>query len=110
MPSLRERFLTKVYQHDSGCWLWTATLAGAGYGQIRLAGRGSPMVYAHRVAYELFLGEIPPGHEIDHRCRVKACVNPDHLEAVTHGENIRRTWPFREPQNPARRAAAWRTA
>lgn len=48
------------------------------------------MLSAHRVAYELTRGPIPAGMEIDHLCRVRSCVNPDHLEAVTRGENLRR--------------------
>lgn len=45
---------------------------------------------AHRVAYELWVGPIPEGMELDHRCKVRACINPAHLEPVTHAENMRR--------------------
>jgi hypothetical protein len=58
-----------------------------GYGQIK---DGKGMVYAHRYAYELLVGPIPPGTELDHLCRVRHCVNPAHLEAVAHRDNLLR--------------------
>ena len=81
-----ERFWPKVNKTDS-CWLWTASKSSDGYGGFRLAGK---MVRAHRFAYELLVGPIPDGLELDHLCRVRECVNPKHLEAVTLQENIRR--------------------
>lgn len=72
--------------------------AGKSYGQIRLAGKGSPMVYVHRVAHELAIGPIPEGYEVDHLCRVPRCVRPDHLEAVTPKENCLRR-PQRKPMD-----------
>jgi hypothetical protein len=72
---------------NSGCWLWTAGLNGEGYGAINVAGQIRP---AHRVAYELFRGPIPEGLTLDHLCRVRCCVNPDHLEPVTRKENTLR--------------------
>lgn len=82
-----ERFLAKVEKGD--CWVWTGSRVPRGYGRLRLS---SPrrMVYAHRWAYEWFIGPIPEGMEIDHLCRNPSCVNPDHLEAVTHRENVHR--------------------
>lgn len=59
-----------------------------GYVQVRVGGR---KFYAHRLAYEAFYGPIPEGLHIDHLCNVRACCNPEHLEAVTSGENNRRT-------------------
>ena len=73
----------------AGCWEWGGARSKAGYGQIRSGGRGV-LLYAHRVAYELARGPIPPGLVIDHLCRNRGCVNPDHLEVVTNGENLLR--------------------
>lgn len=70
------------------CWEWTAyRMPTTGYGQVRTP-RGT--AYAHRVVYEIYKGEIPEGLHIDHLCRNRGCVNPDHLEAVSCLENIRR--------------------
>lgn len=92
--TLQERFSDKVRKTDT-CWVWTGAGAGRYYGQIRLGGKGTPMVYVHRLAYEFVNGPIPEGHEIDHLCRVGRCVRPDHLEAVTPEENNRRRIGFR---------------
>jgi hypothetical protein len=77
------RFDVKVLKDTSGCWLWQGTTNKDGYGVYRNAG-------AHRWAYEHFIGPIPEGLEIDHLCRVRNCVNPEHMEPVTHVENVRR--------------------
>ena len=81
-----ERFWTKI-RHSEGHWLWTTARESEGYGVLNVDGR---LTLAHRFAYELFHGPIPQGLEIDHLCMVKHCVNPDHLEPVTHRENMRR--------------------
>lgn len=82
-PTYEEAFWSNVNKTD-GCWLWTATVSsGTGYGWFRRRG-------AHRVAYELAVGPIPDGLVIDHLCRVKLCVRPDHLEPVTNRENVLR--------------------
>ena len=80
-----ERFWAKVRKTPT-CWIWTAALDD-GYGQFWYDGR---MVRAHRFAYELVIGPIPDGLEPDHLCENTACVNPDHLEPVTHQENMLR--------------------
>jgi len=73
------------------CWVWTGTLSWQGYGHILIEGR---MRRAHRVAYEMLIGPAPDGLDLDHLCRVRHCVNPAHLEAVTHQVNMLRgdTW------------------
>lgn len=87
-PALAERFWPKVERlGDVDCWLWTGVKQGSGYGQFWLNGRMQP---AHRVSYELVVGPIPAGLVIDHLCRVHHCVNPLHLEPVTHQTNVDR--------------------
>lgn len=82
------RFWERVIpEPNSGCWLWVGGRARYGYGTFYLNGRH---VYAHRVSYEMHVGPIPAGLELDHKCRVPACVNPNHLEPVTHRENVKR--------------------
>ena len=88
MTTLSQRFNEKFETHIGvGCWLWTAYVDRHGYGRLR---DGRRMISAHRLSYELARGAIPEGLELDHLCRTRHCVNPDHLEAVTHRENVRR--------------------
>src|SRR3990167_1572712 len=84
--SVEARFWPKV-DNSGACWLWTASQWGGGYGQFW---DGSRNVVAHRFAYELLVGSIPDGLEIDHLCRVRNCVNPLHLQPVTTRENTLR--------------------
>lgn len=84
-----DRFWSKVDKTPT-CWLWTAHIAPTGYGTFWVAGDGGTNVFAHRWAYLSAVGPIPEGLVIDHLCRVRNCVNPSHLEAVTQMENVRR--------------------
>lgn len=69
------------------CWLWRGTVRSDGYGAIQIHGE---QWRAHRLMWVLMRGGIPNGMEIDHLCRTRACVNPQHMEVVTHRENCRR--------------------
>ena len=82
-----DRFNEKIDRVESGCWLWMATKDRHGYGWFYF---DKKMIRAYRAAWMMFRGPIPDGLEIDHLCRVPSCVNPDHLEPVTHRENMLR--------------------
>lgn len=86
---LMERFSAKYIVADSGCWEWTGARSTNGYGKIQEKEAGTS-TYAHRVSYELHVSAIPSGLVIDHLCRNKLCVNPEHLEPVTARENVLR--------------------
>ena len=86
-----ELVMRRVDKTD-GCWLFTGCLTRHGYGNIGSAAQresgGSRLT--HVIVYERLVGSVPEGLELDHLCRVPACCNPDHLEPVTHTENVRR--------------------
>ena len=86
--TLSERF-ENLYMPvtESGCWLWLGSINRGGYGKLSINGK---TVTAHRAVYEQHLGKIPVGLCLDHKCKVRCCVNPSHLEPVTLKENIRR--------------------
>lgn len=81
---------SRLYSVDdeSGCWLWTGHVSRSGY--VQFVTGGSDRQYAHRWAYEHFVGPIPEGRQLDHLCRTRHCVNPAHLEPVTPRENTLR--------------------
>lgn len=98
-PTLLERFWSKVdkngpvpaYRPALGpCWIWTARCRPYGVFSLPRVLGALKTVYAHRFAYELLVGPIPEGLELDHLCRVPRCCNPAHLEPVTRRENQRR--------------------
>ena len=89
--TLDQRFSTKFIVIASGCWQWIGFVNEDGYGAFR--GEGGTEG-AHRWAYRRFKGPIPEGYEVDHLCRFRACVNPDHLDAVTKRDNVIRGTSF----------------
>ena len=89
-PSLKERLETKVMiLVDVECWFWIGNLRREGYGHFHISGK-TQSADAHRTMYQELVGPVPDGMELDHLCRNRSCVNPDHLEPVTHQENMRR--------------------
>lgn len=83
-----ERLLRdSIPEPNTGCWLWMGVLMPNGYGQLSINGRHA---YAHRASYETFVGPIPEGLTIDHLCRQRCCINPEHLEPVTTRVNLLR--------------------
>ena len=88
---MREKSLLDVLEDkiliDDGCWEWRGWHNKKGYAQVSIKGK---KLAAHRVVYELLVGPIPDGLFIDHLCRNRGCVRPDHLEPVTTRENLMR--------------------
>lgn len=85
VPERFERFVDRT----ADCWLWTGARTPLGYGMFTVS--VDSRVFAHRLAYELFVGPIPDGLVIDHLCENPSCVNPAHLEPVTQGVNVIRS-------------------
>lgn len=83
-----ERFEEKYFpEPNTGCWLWTGAINGSGYGQLFMNGR---LMQAHEFSYSMKNGPVADGLELDHLCRTRLCVNPDHVEPVSHHENMLR--------------------
>jgi hypothetical protein len=112
-PEVLARFNEKVEKHPGGCWRWRGATDGKAYPQLRLHGATRR---AHRLAYEHFVGPIPPGFTLDHVCHNRdaacaggpncchrSCVNPNHLEPTTVGENLRRARASRSTARRPRR-------
>lgn len=84
---LPPRFWAKVEVQPNGCWFWMGGRFDNGYGSFQIGGRS---VSSHRWAFQQLIGPFPSGLESDHLCRARACVNPAHIEPVTHSENVLR--------------------
>lgn len=93
IPQLRTRLLSRTHRVEN-CLVWQGYINPAGYGEVYVrrheGGIGRKGQLAHIVSYRLYKGDIPAGLELDHLCRNRACINPDHLEAVTHQINMHR--------------------
>ncbi len=74
---------------ECGCWIWMGYVSENGYGRFSPRYKMAPL-YAHRTSYEIYKGQIPEGMVLDHLCRIRCCVNPDHLEPVTQLINLAR--------------------
>jgi hypothetical protein len=104
---LEKRFWEKVDGNGpDGCWLWTGAVSDTGYGSIH-ADDDRRVLAAHRVAYELAYGPIPDGMMIDHRCHVRACVNPAHLRAATAKQNQENRQGARPGSISGERGVSW---
>jgi hypothetical protein len=102
--NLSEDVVRRLHQYftaaDPGeCWPWRGATNQRGYGNFMLTDGATAK--SHRVTYELLVGPIPEGLELDHTCRNTGCVNPAHLEPVTHAENIRRGYAHRKMMRAA---------
>jgi len=87
--SVQERLKARIEDRPSGCWERTGYRDRNGYGRIKINGR---KVQAHRAAFEAFVGPIPDwADDLDHTCGNRGCIKPEHLQPVTHRENMRRT-------------------
>jgi hypothetical protein len=87
---LEDRIARKFTIVDDGCWEWTDSHRSRGYGALKVGGKRGQMVDAHLITYRTFVGPVPEGLELDHICRNRACINPDHLEPVTRRMNALR--------------------
>jgi len=84
--NIAQRLLNRT-DRTGKCWIWLGSCNDRGYGKMW---DGSRLSYVHRLSYEAFVGPIPNGLTIDHLCRNRQCLNPEHLEPVTNRENILR--------------------
>lgn len=82
-----DRIKERAEADGNDCWIWQGTVNERGYGTLSF---GGTTLFAHRLSYVAFRGEFDPSFDVDHLCRVTKCVNPEHLEPVTHLENMRR--------------------
>lgn len=96
-------FASKISKTDE-CWNWIASLDQKGYGYFGFGGR---VQRAHRVAWQLEHGEIPASLEVEHRCRNRACVQPDHLRLATRKQNMENMSPRRSGTKSGIRGVSW---
>lgn len=88
---LPKRIIEKIVIDENNCWLWQAGITGKGYAVFRIGvGENRKSIGVHRWVYEQFFGEIQDDLVCDHLCRVRNCLNPQHIEPVTHAINVKR--------------------
>jgi hypothetical protein len=102
--SYAEARFRKFLKHVQSCWLWSGALNSYGYGTFR---EDKKRILAHRWSYQHFVGPIPAGREIDHLCRNRNCVNPDHLEPVTRRVNVQRGLVWKREQTHCKNGHQW---
>ena len=98
LPAPLERRLWDKVQVGPSCWEWLGAVNSDGYPVLW---DGKRLAYAHRIAYEMVVRPVPKGFDVDHLCYHLRCVNPGHLEAVTHQENVRRAVARRKARRTA---------
>lgn len=87
MTNLQQKLLDRVSHKQDGCWIWGGSTTRGGYGTVSFS---ECKTTAHRAAYLAWKGPLEPYQHVDHLCNNTRCINPEHLEAVTHQENVRR--------------------
>ncbi len=96
---LRERIKANIEVDSNGCWLWKGSCAKEGYGQISVHNQPRAL---HVVSYEVFIGPVPEGHEVCHKCDVRRCGHPEHFFAGTRAANVRDMWSKDRASRPPR--------
>lgn len=98
-----DRLLSKYTVDENGCWISLYSTGSHGYSQIGWVENGkTTMALGHRISYEQHVGPIPKGLTIDHVCRVRRCINPDHLRLMDNVENASNHGTYGKPVGTGR--------